>query len=78
MKILLKKEFTEQKTLEKLLTDISEFKYGDGKKVYMCTTLDLNDRSILSYSISTRAILELVLEPLRKSYQERSNEKRIA
>lgn len=74
---ILNREFTAQKPLEKVLTDISEFKYGAGKKVYMCATLDLYDRSILSYSISTRATLELALETLRNSYQEKSNEKRI-
>lgn len=40
----------------------------------MCVTLDLYDKLILSYSISTRATLELVLETLRNSYQERSND----
>jgi len=74
---ILNREFTAQKPLEKVLTDITEFKYGEGKKVYMCATLDLYDRSILSYSISTRATLELVLETLRNSYQKKSNEKRI-
>lgn len=75
-KNILNREFTAQKPLEKVLIDITEFKYGDGKKVYMCATLDLHDRSILSYSISTRATLELVLETLKNSYQERSNEKK--
>lgn len=74
---ILNREFTAQKPLEKVLTDITEFKYSDGKKVYMCVTMDLYDRSILSYSISTRATLELVLKTLRNSYRERSNEKRI-
>lgn len=31
---ILNREFTVQKPLEKVLTDITEFKYGDGKKVY--------------------------------------------
>ena len=74
---ILNREFTAQKPLEKILTDITEFKYGDGKKVYMCTTLDLYDKSILSYSISTKATLELALETLKNSYQEKSREKRI-
>lgn len=77
MTMNINREFTAQKPLEKVLTDITEFKYGEGKKVYMCATLDLYDRSILSYSISTRATLELVLETLRNSYQKKSNEKRI-
>ena len=62
---ILNREFIAQKPLEKVLTDITEFKYGAGKKVCMCTTLDLYNRSILSYSISTRATLELALETLR-------------
>ena len=43
-KNILNREFTAQKPLEKVLIDITEFKYGDGKKVYMCATLDLYDK----------------------------------
>ena len=74
---ILNREFTAQKPLEKVLTDITEFKYGTGKKVYICATLDLYDRSILSYSISTKVTLGLALETLRNSYDEKSKEKRI-
>ncbi len=38
----------------KVLTDITEFKYGKNKKIYMCAALDLYDRSILSYSLSEK------------------------
>ena len=74
---ILNREFTAQKPLEKVLTDITEFKYGTGKKVYMCAALDLYDRSILSYSISTKVTLGLALETLKNSYDEKSKEKRI-
>ena len=38
----------------KVLTDITEFKYGKNKKIYMCAALNLYDRSILSYSLSEK------------------------
>lgn len=48
----------------KLLTNITEFKYGVGKEIYMCTTFDLYDKLILSHSFSNKANTELVLKVL--------------
>ena len=39
---------------EKWATDVTEFKYGDGKKAYLSAILDLYDRSIVSYVLSHR------------------------
>jgi putative transposase len=55
------------------LTDITEFKYGKDKKIYMYATLDLYDRSILSYSLSEKADTKLVLEVLRNSFNKNIN-----
>ncbi|MGL4998295.1 IS3 family transposase [Cetobacterium sp.] len=65
---ILNREFSADVAEQKILTDITEFKYGVDKKIYMCTTFDLYDKSILSYSLSNKANTELVLRVLENSY----------
>ncbi|MGL5056456.1 MAG: IS3-like element ISEnfa5 family transposase, partial [Fusobacteriaceae bacterium] len=60
--------FSAEVAEQKILTDITEFKYGVDKKIYMCATFDLYDKSILSYSLSNKANTELVLKVLESSY----------
>lgn len=48
---ILNRQFTAEKLNEKWLTDVTEFKYGDGGKMYLSTILDLKDKSIVSYAI---------------------------
>ncbi len=62
---LLKREFYAEKPNEKWLTDVTEFKYyenGVKRKVYLSAILDLYDRRIVSYKISTRNDNALVFE----------------
>lgn len=49
---------------EKWVTDVTEFKYGDGKKAYLSAILDLYDRSIVSYVLSHRNDNPLVFKTL--------------
>ncbi|MGL5124839.1 MAG: IS3 family transposase [Fusobacteriaceae bacterium] len=65
---ILNREFSAEVAEQKILTDITEFKYGVDKKIYMCATFDLYDKSILSYSLSNKANTELVLKVLESSY----------
>lgn len=65
---ILNREFSSTVPKQKILTDITEFKYGIDKKIYMCATFDLYDKSILSYSISSKANTELVIKVLENSY----------
>lgn len=51
-KNVLARKFSAERTEEKWLTDVTEFKYGEGKKAYLSAILDLGDRSIISYVIS--------------------------
>lgn len=74
---ILNREFSSQAPQQKVLTDITEFKYGKDKKIYMCATLDLFDRSILSYSLSDRANTELVLNVLNNSFTECSTPQKL-
>ncbi len=48
---LLNREFTAAKKNQKWLTDVTEFKYGNGKKAYLSAILDLYDNSIVAYVI---------------------------
>lgn len=44
---LLNREFVAAKKNEKWLTDVTEFKYGDGQKAYLSAILDLYDTALL-------------------------------
>jgi transposase InsO family protein len=59
---VLNRDFKTERTCEKWLTDVTEFKYGDGKKAYLSAILDLGDRSIVSYVIGHSNNNALVFE----------------
>ncbi len=59
---VLNRDFKAENIFEKWLTDITEFKYGDGKKAYLSAILDLGDRSIVSYVIGHSNNNALVFE----------------
>jgi transposase InsO family protein len=46
---LLNRKFTADKSNQKWLTDVTEFKYGNSKKAYLSAILDLHDKSIVGY-----------------------------
>ena len=46
---LLNRDFNAEKLNEKWLTDVTEFKCGDGTKLYLSAILDLKDKGIVSY-----------------------------
>ena len=60
---LLKRDFTAQKPFQKLTTDITQFKIGN-EKVYLSPVMDLFNREIVSYSISTSPNLQQIREML--------------
>lgn len=51
---LLNREFSASRKNQKWLTDVTEFKYGDGQKAYLSAILDLYDNSIVAYVIGRR------------------------
>ena len=59
----LKREFYADKPFEKLTTDVTQFNVG-GEKVYLSPVMDLYNREILSYSISSSPNLEQIREML--------------
>ena len=60
---LLSRDFHADKPFEKLTTDVTEFKIGD-EKVYLSPVLDMFNREIISYSISTSPNLWQIREML--------------
>lgn len=59
---ILKRNFKAEHSCEKWLTDVTEFKYGNGLKAYLSAILDLGDRSIVSYVIGHSNNNALVFE----------------
>jgi Transposase and inactivated derivatives len=49
---ILARNFMAENLNEKWLTDVTEFKCGDGRKLYLSAILDLKDKSIVSYAIA--------------------------
>ena len=60
---IINRDFTASKPFEKLTTDVAQFKVGD-EKVYLSPVMDLYNREIISYSISTSPNLWQVKEML--------------
>ncbi len=46
---ILKRDFSAETYNQKWLTDVTEFKYGNGEKAYLSAILDLGDRHIVSW-----------------------------
>ena len=66
---LLHRDFHADKPFEKLTTDITEFKIGN-EKVYLSPVLDMFNREIISYSISTSPNLQQVREMLNGLFEK--------
>lgn len=52
---------------QKLATDITEFKYGNGGKLYLSPFMDMFNQEIISFAISKRPSLDLALTPLEET-----------
>lgn len=59
---ILNRQFTAEKLNEKWLTDITEFKCGNGTRLYLSAILDLKDKSIVSYAIGRHSTIQLVFD----------------
>lgn len=66
---VLNRDFTAKTPNEKWLTDITEFKCGNGQKAYLSAILDLYDRSIIAYVLGTSNNNPLVLKTLDQALQ---------
>ena len=60
--------------LQKLATDVTEFKCAGDEKLYLSSILDLYNGEIISFGISNRPTLDFVLEPLNQAVEIIKNE----
>jgi len=74
---ILNRDFKAEGIYKKWLTDVTEFKYGDGKKAYLSAILDLGDRSIISYVIGHSNNNALVFETFDLAVSAHPNAKPI-
>ena len=58
---LLKRDFTADAPLKKLVTDVTEF-HLFGIRIYLSTVLDLYNSELICYTIYRRPVLEMVME----------------
>jgi len=59
---ILNRNFTAVKLNKKWLTDVTEFKYANGEKLYLSAILDLKDKGIISYMIGRSNNNKLVFD----------------
>ena len=59
---ILNRDFAAEHLNEKWLTDVTEFKFGDGSKLFLSAILDLKDKGIISYMMGTRNTNKLVFD----------------
>lgn len=70
---LLDRQFSSDRPNEKWLTDVTEFKYGNGRKAYLSAILDLHDKSIVSYVLGHSNNNKLVFRTLDLALQAAPN-----
>lgn len=63
----LKRRFDTPIPLQKLVTDVTEFKCLSDQKLYLSPIMDLYNREIISYKVSKRPTLDLVMDPLKEA-----------
>ncbi|GIQ66826.1 hypothetical protein PACILC2_53940 [Paenibacillus cisolokensis] len=64
---LLNRNFQADASNEKWVTDVTEFKYGNGQKAYLSAILDLHDKSIVAYVLGKSNNNSLVFQTLKKA-----------
>ena len=69
---VLAREFTAEKPNQKWCTDVTEFKYGNGKKAYLSAIIDLYDKSIVSYVVGHSNNNDLVFKTIRPAIRRLS------
>ena len=53
--------------LQKLVTDVSEFKCLDDEKLYLSPIMDLYNSEIISFKVSNRPTLDIAIDPLKEA-----------
>lgn len=65
----LNRRFSTPIRLQKLVTDVTEFKCAGNEKLYMSPILDLYNGEIISYGVSNKPTLDFVLKPLKQAVE---------
>ncbi len=68
---LLNRKFRAEVPNEKWVTDVTEFKYGNGQKAYLSAILDLHDKTIVSYVLGHSNNNPIVFQTLKLALQAR-------
>lgn len=63
----LNRRFNTPYALQKLVTDVTEFKCTNNEKLYLSPIMDLYNGEILGFSMSKRPTLEFVIESLKQA-----------
>lgn len=70
----LNRRFNTSIRLQKLVTDVTEFKCTENQKLYLSPIMDLYNGEIISFGLSNRPTLDFVLEPLIEALGTITNE----
>jgi putative transposase len=73
---LLNREFEASRPNEKWVTDVTEFQLY-GQKLYLSTILDLYNREIISYTLSSRPKMNMVMNMLDNAVEKLSGDEDI-
>ncbi|MFD2639500.1 IS3 family transposase [Piscibacillus salipiscarius] len=69
----LNRRFNTSIPLQKLVTDVTEFKCTGNEKLYLSPILDLYNGEIISYGMSKKPTLDFVLQPLNQAVEMITN-----
>lgn len=67
---ILSREFGSNNPNEKWLTDVTEFKISNGKKLYLSAIMDIYDNSIVSYELGLSNNNDLVFKTFNKAIKK--------
>ncbi|MCD8819741.1 DDE-type integrase/transposase/recombinase, partial [Mammaliicoccus sciuri] len=70
---ILNRRFKTSLPFQKVVTDITEFKLMNGQKLYLSPFMDLYSSEIISFKISSRPTLDIVINPLKEMIERRPN-----
>ncbi|MCJ0912952.1 IS3 family transposase, partial [Mammaliicoccus sciuri] len=70
---ILNRRFKTNLPFQKVVTDITEFKLMNDQKLYLSPFMDLYSSEIISFKISSRPTLDIVINPLKEMIESRPN-----
>ncbi len=71
----IKRRFKAKFPLQKLTTDVTEFKCLNGEKLYLSPILDMYNSEIISYKVSKSPKLDIAIDPLNEAIETIKNKR---